>query len=357
MATVTYKISGKNDSKGIKDAQKDLKSFGKSVQSINNILAGFTAAKIFSALFTQIKKLSAESLQLFSTSEKSLTKLNASIQKNANLTDGALKRIVKYSNQIQGVFGGEAIQDQAAFLSGLQLSEEKIKEVLLAATNLSSAGFGSLESNIKNLIKSLQGQSSEITKLIPGLDKLTKEQMRNGAVVSEINKIYEGYADNLANNTFEGKLQKFNNQLDDIKKKLGEVFANIKVETIEKIQPYLENINAWLDENLDLVTGFFVNLPTIAKKAFELIGSVMKTIFSIDFWKTYGQNVGNILIAAFKVSFETIAQLIKAIGSAIWEPLSVGLKNVAWGIETTWLKVVNAIQNAFVSVLNFLLIK
>ena len=62
----------------------------------------------------------------------------------------------------------------------MQLTEEQIRDTLKAATQLADAGIGTLESNTRNLAKTLNGTAGELGELIPGMRNLTKEQLMHG---------------------------------------------------------------------------------------------------------------------------------------------------------------------------------
>jgi phage-related protein len=324
VANVTYTINGKHDDKGIRDATAALEGLKKAVQTINGIIGGFIATKVFS----EVKKAIDESTEAFGRQQRALSNLTLAVSKNARLTEDSLRNIISYTGKLQSssIFGDEALQEQAAFLSTLGLTEEQIRNTLNAAVELSSAGIGSLESNISNLGKTFNGVSGSLRKIIPEFGDLTVEQLKSGEAIDLINRNYAGFAKNLADNTFEGKMTQVNNIIGDIKEKIGQVAGNVKVNLFEKFKPHLESLNAWLDDHIDTITAFVVNLPGILSRTFELIKSIAGKVFSIQYWEDYGndilgifQEVGNNVKDFFISIFFEIAQIIPDLFTLGWE--------------------------------------
>lgn len=151
---------------------------------------------------------------------------------------------------------------------------------------------------------------------------------------------------------YQQKINDFKTATDSIRLSLGEVFGNIKAEVFAKIQPHLNNIATWFSENKDNIVGFFLSLPEIAKRTFQLIKDMLSFTFSMDFWGNYGKNIGNILVTAFKGVFETLWSVIKAIGTTLWEPIKTGFLIVGDAIQNTWTGITNFLKTLVAGVAN-----
>src|SRR6056297_2225202 len=145
MASVTYKISGKHNPKGLNSATKGLKRLGKAASSVNTIFKAFVAFKGVQMIGRQVGKTTAA----FATQQKALSGLTQATTNNANLTTKSLQRIIDHTSKLQknSIFGDEALQEQATMVAGMGATEVQIKKVLDAAVNLASSGYGTLESN------------------------------------------------------------------------------------------------------------------------------------------------------------------------------------------------------------------
>jgi hypothetical protein len=80
------------------------------------------------------------------------------------------------------------------------------KNTLTAAVELSSAGIGNLETDVKNLTKTYVGLTGELGETIPFLRTLTKEQLSAGVAIDVVKEKHAGFAKTLAQNTMEGKI-------------------------------------------------------------------------------------------------------------------------------------------------------
>jgi phage-related protein len=228
MANVTLSINSKHDDKGIKDAQKSMKSLGDAAKTVNTVIKGFVGAKLF-----------------------------------------------------------------------------------------------------KNVLKDIGDCTKEYEKSLEAITKQT------GAVTK-----------------YQKTMGDFKNTANGLKSVLGEVFGNIKVEAMARLQAPLDKIKQWLDDNKDYIVGFFVGLPEIAKRTFTLIKDMLAFVFSMDFWGKYGKNVADILITAYKGIFSTLWSIVQAIGTTIWEPLKTGFLIIGDVIQDTWYKIIEGIGNGFTAVIN-----
>ncbi|MDR3170324.1 MAG: hypothetical protein LBU17_01710, partial [Treponema sp.] len=216
------------------------------------------------------------------------------------------------------------------------------------------------DSGVKDAQKSLNNIGDTVNK-INGIVKgflglaVFKELI---AIIKDCTKAYEDNLTEISKQTgeftvYQQKMADFKKTTDSIKSSIGEIFGNIKVEALSRLQEPFDKIKTWLDDNKDTIVGFFFGLPEIAKRTFQLIQDMLSFVFSMDFWGKYGKNVGNILVTAFKGVFETLWSIIKAIGTTIWEPLKTGFLIVGDGIQDTWYKITEFVGELLTSIVNF----
>lgn len=341
MASVTYKINSQFDEAGAKKALESLNALEKTAKGLTNVFKGLVAA--FAA--SQIGKAISDTVAAFETQQKALAELTRSVQNNANLTTKSLANIIDYTQKLQkqSIYGDEELQKQASFLTGLNLTEEQIKNVLTASVSLASAGIMPLDSAVKNLAKTYSGTAGELGNLIPAVRSLTKEQLASGEAVALIAKQYQGMMETAAQ-TLEGQTKQITNIIGDIKEKIGSMFAVGKMEILERLKPILESIDEWLSKNLSKIINFFINLPEIGGIALESLWQIIKRVFTFDYLYENFKNLADLIFKIFLLLLRSIDATLNAISTTIWAPLKYGFDWVVFGI-----------QKAFISVINFIL--
>ncbi|UTC92215.1 hypothetical protein [Treponema denticola] len=343
MASVSYKISGKYDGNAVKQAQSGLSSLGNVAGNLKNIFAGLGA--VFAV--GKIIGFTKDCTDAFMVQEEALNRLSQAANNNSKITEAGLKRIIDYTGKLQGksIYGDETLQGHAAYLTAMGLEEKQIKNVLNAAVELSSAGVGDLDSNVKNLSKTLSGQKGKLADLIPEMRNLTKEQLENGEAIDIVSRKYAGFAENLSQNTLKGVSTQFGNLVGDIKEKLGSITGALKFDGMKKMLPILDNINSWLEENKDKIINIFINLPEVAVASFTLIKDMLKKLFTIEGFTQYIKIVFTNLLTIAKNTFMVLFNIVKAVAITIWEPLKTGFEWIGYGIKAAFAVVVNFFIN------------
>lgn len=362
MASVTYKIGGRYDGKAVKQAQSGFHSLKDTVSNLKGVLSGLAVV----AALKKIADYSKQCTEAFSVQQKALSQLGVAVSNNRNLTQKSLKSIVDFTGKLQSksIYGDEALQGQATYLAGLGLQEDQLKKVLEASVELSSAGVGTLESNVQNLAKTLNGTSGKLGQVIPEMKEITKAQLENGEAIDIVLQKYQGFANNLATNTLEGVTKQVSNLVGDIKEKLGSISGTLKFNALKKILPILEQINQWLDENANKITNIFLNLPEVGAKSFNLLKGILKKLFTLEGFKEYFNIVGTLMLTIMKNSLLVLFNVVKAVGETIWEPLKTGFEWIGYGIKLAFTTVVNffiekinALVDGFVQKINWLIEK
>jgi hypothetical protein len=98
------------------------------------------------------------------------------------------------------------------------------------------------------------------------------------------------------------------------------------------------------------VVAFFVRFPEIAAASFATAGQVIRKVFTLDFIANAAKSVFEFIVKLFKSTIDVLFQLVKAIGTSIWEPLRFGFEWIGARIKFAWQTVVNALITA----LNFI---
>jgi len=247
VANINYKIGGKYDPSGINNAKNGINSLGDTAKTVQNVLKGFLALKA-----VQIgKDLVMDSMNAFAAQQKAISSLTVAIGNNANMTSSSLRNIIDYTRQLSGVtiFSDQELQTQATLLTAMGLNEEQIRKTLKAATELSSAGIGTLEGNVKNLGKTFGGLTGELGESIPALKSLTKEQLIHGDAIDLVSEKYNGFAENLRTSTMSGQISGLTNSLTDLKEAIGQAFQPLT-------SPFITFITTIIDKWTDAINKY-----------------------------------------------------------------------------------------------------
>ncbi len=356
MAKLAVHIQGKDDTKAaIASAKSGIASMNSSLSSLKGTLNAVAGIMAFDKIMSGAKKAVSvikDLTEAYAKQEQAEIRLSAAAINNINLSSKNVAALKEYAAELQkkSIFGDEDIIQQEAMLATMELSEQQIKEVMRAAVDLASTGMMSLESATKNLSKTFSGQKGELGELIPGLRNLTAEQLKAGEAVEYIKKQYSGMAEAVASGV-SGQQQQIKNQIGDIKEQLASSVTPVISTLLQKIKPVLDNVSKWLADNQNQIVSFFVNFPEIAGAAFRAAKKILEQVFSIDFIETLGSATWKVFLINAKNSLLSAFQFIKAIGTTLWEPLTVGFEWAAFGIKKAWRVMVEALIDA----INFLL--
>lgn len=354
----TYEITSKDKSKGgIDSAKKNVSGLAKSgIASAGKMIAKWAAALI------AVKKLAdgiKKSLELYEEQEMSEIRLAAAMRNNPMLNGDAFRSLTDYASALQQttIFGDEALIQQQAFLATLQLSEQQIKDVLGAATNLASTGMVTLESAVRNLARQYGGMTGELGELMPQLKELNAEQLRAGEGIQLIAEQYDGIAEAVAGGT-RGLKQQMQNMWGDFGEGVGEALAPVQRAVMQKLKPVLDSISAWMSEHSRMFTNFILNMPEIAGIAFQAIKDGMRQAFTmeqiIENIKSSFEHTKRLAVILFTFMANTFLRMaetilsiwgqvgrslwdvIKRVANTLWDPITFAFEWVIHGIRVGW---------------------
>lgn len=309
MASVSYKINGSADNRAIEQTKQVLVSLGSAVNNVSNIFKGFVAFKGFQLLSKSVN----ETVSAFKIQQSAIAQLTQSISNNTNLSAGSLKRIIDLSGQLQkkSIFGDEALQAQAAYLSNLKLTESQIGNILGAATEWASTGRVSIEQATKELAKTLvEGKVEGVIKeQIAGVKALTVEQVKAGAAINLVAQNFKGMAETAAG-TLAGTETQVANIVGDIKEKVGSVFGELKMASLVAIKPFLEKFDGWLDIASKKIVNMIRYFPEAAPLIGQMLGNLVNKIFDVNYIFTVLNEIGKYLWNVLKITWSNLGPII-----------------------------------------------
>lgn len=307
---ISYPIQGKYNPKGEKDAINGIKKMTDAAKTFNLAVKGFVAAKVMQG----INKVVNGSTEAFKNQNKAIVNFNKAVSNNAKLTNESLGNLNKTMSDLSrnNFFDGDALNNAAAFASNLGLSENQIKDVLSAATDLAAATGQDLNSAVKTLSESYAGNVGQLGKLNPAVKNLTKEELANGEAVKLIQKQYEGFADTMAN-TFSGRDTQFANAFSDLQASVGGIIQAAKFGLEGVLMGPLNKITGWITENRETIIKVLYGLPDILKVVGKTGFEIIKKTFTSEGMANLFSFLGKSLLIYLKASLTATFELIRGL--------------------------------------------
>lgn len=222
------------------EASKDLdKLQGKAGEVGSKITSGIKAAGIGAAVGAAIAGAAAlaaarkvgqvvlQGIEDAIVQAEAVNKLNNALATTGQFSASASRDLQKFASELQGVtrFGDEALIGQIAFAQSMGASVEQSKQIVAAATDMSTALDIDLNSAVRNISKTLGGYAGELGEVIPALKGLTKEQLQAGEGITLLANQYSQFAE-LSAKTFAGRLEQLQNTFGDLSEKVGQGVVN-----------------------------------------------------------------------------------------------------------------------------------
>lgn len=307
---ISYPIQGKYNPKGEKDAINGIKKMTDAAKTFNLAVKGFVVAKVIQG----INKVVNGSTEAFKNQNKAIVNFNKAVSNNAKLTNESLGNLNKTMSDLSrnNFFDGDALNNAAAFASNLGLSENQIKDVLSAATDLAAATGQDLNSAVKTLSESYAGNVGQLGKLNPAVKNLTKEELANGEAVKLIQKQYEGFADTMAN-TFSGRDTQFANAFSDLQASVGGIIQAAKFGLEGILMGPLNKITGWITENRETIIKVLYGLPDILKVVGKTGFEIIKKTFTSEGMANLFSFLGKSLLIYLKASLTATFELIRGL--------------------------------------------
>jgi hypothetical protein len=238
VAEVRYRITAKDQTKkATQSAQKNVGGLKKSAAGLGKSFASALVpiASVTAGLAALTKTIS-DSVKAYSKQEEAVTRLTSALQASGAEVESVSAELQAHASALQEVttFGDEAIIQQQSFLASLGYTKNEIKELTTAAVNLASSGMVTLDSAVKNLVRTKSGLSGELGEIIPQIRNLTKEELEAGEAIDVVQKQFDGMAESLAD-TGVGALKQYRNAMGDLKEQMGQSLVNA-------IRPFVEGL-------------------------------------------------------------------------------------------------------------------
>lgn len=329
---------------GKKSGKKAGRSFSKEFSKFNKE-AGQTLTNGFKGALTVVSAISATvtaigGATLFKgianavTQEDAVNRLAGALKSSGDFSKEALTDFQNYASELQKVtkIGDETTLNQLALAKSFGATNQQAKDIVSTATDLAQAFGTDIETQVRQISKTLGGFAGELGETQPALKNLTQEQLRNGEAIGILAKAYEGQASN-ALNTFGGALAQAQNALGDTFEEIGKIVtqnpAVIKaVQGLTKIfeqagtevQDFAKTFDIF-DDLLIPLTNFNEAITTYVVAPLELVGNIGVAVF-----KSLVTGL-NRIVQGFGVLGQAVVSVLETVGVDVEDSLKQSIDN------------------------------
>jgi hypothetical protein len=197
--------------------------FGGSWKTIaKGVAVGTLVAKGLEWAAKEIVGFLGDSIKAAQEQEDAINKLNQALRASGGYSAQAAEDFADFAAEMQrnSKYGDEVILGQLAVAKSFGATNKEARNLVLAAANLSATFGGSLEENVMKLGKTLDGSAGKLSKFIPELTGLTREQLKAAGAADLINEKFAGAAASELE-TYSGKVTSLKNAWSDLQEEIG----------------------------------------------------------------------------------------------------------------------------------------
>lgn len=231
---VTKQTENELENAGKKGGRKAGKSFSNEFQKyskeagdalskgLNNALKVTTA---ISAAITAVGGATLfKGISAAITQEDAVNRLAGALKSSGDFSQAALKDFQSYASGLQQItkIGDETALNQLALAKSFGATNEQAKQIVTTAADLAQAFGTDIETQVRQISKTLGGFAGELGETQPKLKALSQEQLRNGEAINILSQAYAGQAAN-ALNSFSGVTAQAGNALGDLFEDVGKL--------------------------------------------------------------------------------------------------------------------------------------
>jgi len=292
----------KYDGKGLAKGKKDISSFDKSVKKLAKSFIGLYSA-------TKLAAFGKSSVKAFLADDKAAAALGKTLDNTGNsFAKVGVEKFIASLQKQTGVlddFLRPAFQ-QLLVATG---SVTKAQEGLSVALDVAAGTSSDVESVTKAISKAYAGNTTALTKLIPGIDKAVLASKDLNAINKELTRLFGGQAA-VAAGTYAGQLNILNASAADAKETIGKGLVTA-IELLSKGQS-LDKATSKMDALAKSIADVTVGLAdAISKLEKNLGGARLQDLFFSPFLTP--------IVGALQKGGKTIAAN-KAAGAPVVDP-------------------------------------
>lgn len=324
----------KEFSKFNKDAGAGITSaLGTAAKSVTAIAAGVAAI----GAATLFKGIGAATIQ-----EDAVNRLAGALKSAGDFSQSTLQDFQNFASELQQVskIGDEVALNQLALAKSFGATNDQAKQIVTTAADLAQAFGTDIETQVRQISKTLGGFAGELGETQPALKALTQEQLRNGEAIGILAEAYEGQAAN-ALNTFGGATAQLSNQIGDTLEEIGKLVtqnpAVIKAlksltglfkEAGNEVAEFAKTFDIF-DDLLIPLTTFNDYVITYLIAPLELVGNIGNIVFN-----TLKAGIATI-VAGFGQLGQVIVKVLDTVGVDVDDKLKESIDNFAAAAKET----------------------
>lgn len=190
------------------------------------LVGGITIANLASEAIIgtarSIKQFAVDSINASIEQENALRKVGQALFANGQYSATAVAEFDEYSDSIERMTGvaGDQILSQIAIAKSFGATNKQAKDLVLAAINLSATFGGDLDTSVKQLGQTMNGEVGKLGKLVPELKNLDKEALKSGRALEIINEKFAGAGASQVE-TYSGRVTQLSNSFGKLQEELG----------------------------------------------------------------------------------------------------------------------------------------
>lgn len=292
-----------------KDAEDSAKGASSSFSGLTKTLTGLAAAYLS---ITAVKNIFSNAINEAIQAENSVNKLNNSLKLAGLFSEGASKQFQDLASELQKTttFSDEAVLGVTSLALNYAKTTSQAEKLTKASLDLATATGVDVDTAVKQLGGTLNGNIGLLGKLSPELKLLTKNQLEAGEAVDILANRFKGAAVGAAG-TFDGRITQLSNTFSDFLEVIGSVvtkspatlaviglLAQKIVSLTDSFSKFTDNrdfAGAFISTVAEIGRGFVTYLVAPAELAFNIIKTGFLAIAQsiVAFTSTVGNGVSS----------------------------------------------------------------
>nr|MCR4627402.1 hypothetical protein [Treponema sp.] len=269
-ATIKISSDTKEAESGLDKVSSKLNSIAKNVQKspVTKLATSFMAVGKATELATKaigkINESIKENIELAQKQQKAEIQLSAAAKNNPYLTEASVVQLKKYAGELQSIstIGDEELLPMMSQLAAAGRTQKEIQDIMSAALDLSASGMMSMDSAVKALNGTLQGNVGNLGEQIGSIKELTAEELKSGKAIEVIKNQFGGMSEEISKQS--GGWEKYKNSLGDFKEVLGSGWANLQNSVGNVLSSFFDSITSKMKIATEKAEEFKAELNLIA---------------------------------------------------------------------------------------------
>jgi hypothetical protein len=270
-----------------------------------------------SALFAgfSVKKIIDEASQ----ADSALARMNAALNNAGSYSAQASREFEDYANTLQKTMG---IEDEAALgllslAKSYGVTNDRAKEMVATAINLSAATGMGLDAAMRQLGATLEGNAGRLSKLSKDVGDLGPAALKAGQAIDILNARFSGSAA-AQMDSFGGSIKAASLAFEDVMKELGFLVTRspVVIKAVQFIGQQFQHLGDYLEGfrkgGVDVVGQFLKKILDVS----EALSHTLLPVFEVVY------NIGRMVFSAITTAVSTLYTDIVGLGALVGKVLS-----------------------------------